>query len=718
MRPQARWAVVAAGLSGAAALGYEATFLRRLSVVVGGSAVASSLTLAAYMLGLGLGGALAGRRRIARPARAYAVLELLAVATVVAFPWVLPFVPGLAGAALVVPTAMLLGATWPVLVRGLRAPEAVAVYAANTAGAVAGVLLTTFVTLPSLGVRGAEVASMALGVVAATLAISTEAAVSDPPRSTGRPPRLLHGLLAAATGFTSLGLEVVWMRLASVGLGATVQTIGLVLAVFLAMLALGSLAGRTVPADPRAGAWIGAAALAVLALVGGFTFPLVPYGVAFAYDVLGPDGLFVGHVVLAALWMGGAPLASGFTFSALVRASARETTVGESASWMYALNTFGSMAGSLVVGLWMLPVLEPRTTLIVLSSGLAGLAVLGAYREGVGRRPTLLLAGTVVLATLFTPRWDARLYAVGVHLAISDFATRDVASIRSYADGDWELLSYDHGWTAAVAVGRSQRTGNVWLSINGKFDASTGDDMPTQELSGELPVALSPDPRRVGVVGLASGVTAGAVLRSSRVETLDLFELEPAVVSASHFFDHVNGRPLDDPRTTLHVEDARAALLRGGPPYDVLISEPSNPWITGVSSLFTEEYWRIARSRLAPDGVFCQWVQLYGLGPDAFRGLVRTFVAVFGDVWLYETIEGSDVLLIAGPPPPPGSPYVPRLGPDGVRRLAGFGWLNTDDHPRIEWEAPRWLHYATAADNSAAIDAAARATAPPARPPR
>lgn len=249
---------------------------------------------------------------------------------------------------------------------------------------------------------------------------------------------------------------------------------------------------------------------------------------------------------------------------------------------------------------------------------------------------------------------------------------------------------------------------NVWLSINGKFDASTGDDMPTQILSGTIPVTAARDPRRVAVVGLASGVTAGAVLDDPRVQSLTVFELEPSVVVASHFFDHANGRPLDDPRTTLVVDDARAVLERDPTRYDVIISEPSNPWISGISSLFTEEYWALGRSRLREGGVFCQWVQLYGMGPEEMRGLVRTFASVFGDVWLYETIPGSDVLLVAGAPPPPDAPVQPTLDPDGVRRLAGIGWLNTDDHPRVEWQAPRWLHYATADDNAALIEASAQ----------
>jgi len=312
-----------------------------------------------------------------------------------------------------------------------------------------------------------------------------------------------------------------------------------------------------------------------------------------------------------------------------------------------------------------------------------------------------------VVVAVWVPAWDARLYAVGVHLRISDFADPNVQAIRRFADEGWTLLMYDHGPTGAVAVGRSDRTGNVWLSVNGKVDASTGDDMPTQRLSGVLPVTASSNPESVLVVGLASGVTAGAVLEDPRVQSMTIVELEPAIIEASHHFDHVNGRPLDDPRTTLLVDDARAVLLRDGPLFDVIISEPSNPWISGVSNLFTHEYWTAARARLREGGVFCQWIQLYGLGPEEVRALTRAFVGVFGDAWLFETIAGSDVLLVAAPRLPDGVPMAPRLTPTQVRALAGEGWLNTDDHPRVEWRAPRYLHRSTAESNLRAIAAAA-----------
>ena len=137
--------------------------------------------------------------------------------------------------------------------------------------------------------------------------------------------------------------------------------------------------------------------------------------------------------------------------------------------------------------------------------------------------------------------------------------------------------------------------------------------------------------------------------------------------------------------------------------YTFIISEPSNPWITGVSNLFTAEYWALARGRLAPDGVMCQWVQLYALPPEALRGLIRTYLTQFPSTWMFETIPGADALLVSAPSLPDDLPLQPTLGPEGLALLAGRARLNTDDDPWVEFEAPRWLLRSTGALNQEMI---------------
>jgi len=696
--------------SGAVGLGYEVIWIRRLGLLLGGTAPASAFAIGGFMAGLAIGGPISSMigDRI-RTSRAYATLETLAALWAAAFPVLLsaglaavgPSPTGrwiLAGA-LLIPPAAALGATWPLLARRVGPALATRLYAANTAGAVFGVLGMTFLGLPTLGVRGAELCAAVLGLLIAAVALIAAPDPSSPPRTApGRGAPSWPILVASAVaGFSALGLEVVWMRLAAVALGSTVQTVGLVLAVFLATVAIGAAIGRVYPADPMRGLAGSLAALGALALVGAAGWGQLPYVVAWLYRIAGPEALLPGTIAIAIVGMGAAPIASGAAFSCAVRAL---PDLESRAAALYSANTLGCIAGSVVGGLWAIPTLEIRGSAIAFA-GIAALAGAWVLRRPWPLVPTLLLA-------VFLPAWDAKLYALGVHLRISDFADPSRASIQQFVDEGWELLAYDHGATGAVAIGRSTRSGNIWLSINGKVDASTGADMPTQILSGTLPVRMTPSPHEVLVVGLASGVTAGAVLEEPGVERLTILEIEPTVEKASHFFDHVNGRPLDDPRTTLHIADARAWLQRPGPLLDTIISEPSNPWITGVSSLFTLEYWQTARARLRPGGAMCQWVQLYGMGPAEFRGIIRTFQTVFPDTWLFETIEGSDILLIGGVASLPADlPLTPTLDPEGVRRLAGDGWLNTDDQPRVEWEAPGWLHYDSAPTNASLIREAA-----------
>jgi spermidine synthase len=175
-------------------------------------------------------------------------------------------------------------------------------------------------------------------------------------------------------------------------------------------------------------------------------------------------------------------------------------------------------------------------------------------------------------------------------------------------------------------------------------------------------------------------------------------------VRGSQWFVPENGDVLADPRTELVVDDARAWLARTSRTFPAIVSEPSNPWLAGVSSLFTREYWALARTRLEPGGVFVQWLQLYSLPSDAFRGLVRTFLSVFPQAWLFETIPGSDALLVAAGSLPPDLGIEPVLGPEGLAVLAGRARLHTDDDPWVELVAPHWLHASTGDSNQQLID--------------
>jgi spermidine synthase len=322
-----------------------------------------------------------------------------------------------------------------------------------------------------------------------------------------------------------------------------------------------------------------------------------------------------------------------------------------------------------------------------------------------------------------------------------------------------EVLFHRDGREATVTVARD----GPWLSmrVNGKVDASTRGDLETQRMLAHLGVLLHAGPRDVLVVGLASGITAGSVLTHAEVERVTCVEIEPAVVEASSWFRAWNGVALGDPRLELVVGDGRAHMARHPGAYDLVISEPSNPWIAGVADLFTREAFEAARGSLREGGVFVQWVQAYGLEPDDVRALARTFRSVFPDATLWATGRDlTDLALVGGSGVRRDLEGVRRVlrseGPaaqelrlagivrpvdltgrllaagEGMAGLAGEGPLLRDDHPWLEYTGPlhvrdvslygdnlrllrgartrpwRWFRLGSAAAQEAAIFHAAR----------
>jgi len=290
--------------------------------------------------------------------------------------------------------------------------------------------------------------------------------------------------------------------------------------------------------------------------------------------------------------------------------------------------------------------------------------------------------------------------------------------------GSQEIVYYRDGISSTVSVHREGN--NLFLRVNGKTDASTSGDMPTQLMLGHLPLLVHPAPREVAVIGLGAGVTAAAVAKHP-VTRLDVVEIEPAVVEASRFFTKVNDGVLGDPRVRTVLADGRNFLLTSSRRFDVIISEPSNPWIGGVASLFSREFFLLARERLRPGGLMLQWLQAYGLTPDDFRMVVRTFRSAFPATTVWN-IGGGDFRLLGAAEPvvvdlhrikgfdrlsAGAARDLDRIGlrdwagvlgfyilsEEDTARFAATGPLNTDDRLALEFSAPRALYLDTAAGN-------------------
>ena len=316
---------------------------------------------------------------------------------------------------------------------------------------------------------------------------------------------------------------------------------------------------------------------------------------------------------------------------------------------------------------------------------------------------------------------------------VMDFDDHSREGIMEFSVYDYQMLFYEEGLSTVVTVAQNRSSGNIWLANNGKIDASTTVDMPTQVLVTHLPALLADDPEDGVVIGLASGITLGAMTLHQDFENIEVVELEPTIVEASHFFDDYNHRPLEDPRVTAFANDGRNHLLLAAPEtYDVIICEPSNPWISGVSNLFTTEFFEMASQRLKPGGTWGQWIQLYGMDTSDLRSLLGTFADTYPHILLFSTIEDADVVLVASKAPldlsvdhverklaerpevaaeldlvdiPDAYTLLTRLQMDRDAILAFAGDIdrNTDDNMRVEFSAPRHLYTWTGQDNLTAL---------------
>jgi len=772
-------------LSGAAALVYESLWMRSFGLIFGGTTSAVAMVLAVFMGGLALGSALAARRPARDPLRAYGTIELAVGATALltlpllrALPWAYGLLvarSGISGAAesvgigllaalVLLPPTVLLGATVPVAMEFLaRAGTDVhagfgRLYLLNTLGGALGVAVAPFVLVPALGVRGTLVAAAGASLFVGGLArrwsreIGVPGARSEVPAplstagSASLPPAL-GPALAFASGAATFGIEVLWTRSYALVIGSSVFAFNLMLLAVLLGLALGTavyarLRDRVVRPARAVGLLFAFAFVAILA--GQWAIGVLPIAYLAALGAL-PVSFAAHQLAGFALCLGTMlPVTAvlGLTFPLLLHlVDPRGLGAQEASGRLYAWNTAGAIAGALAADL----VLVPRLGLQPPYLAFAGLLLAGglwALAASAGwRRPLQALVASLVLAVLAyaVPRWkpwDPVLVTSGVHRYGLEWAAQldSPRRLASWLRERRTLLFYREGLESVIAVLRPRGSERRFLSINGKTDAGSGrEDVVQQKFVAHVPMLLHEAPKRALVVGWGSGATAASVALYP-VESLECVEIEPAQWHAAPFFGDLNGRLGDDSRFRIVFRDARNHVLRSAVPYDVIVSEPSNAWISGVSNLFTREFHEAALARLAPRGIFAQWFHYYSLDPADVKVELKTFLTVFPHVslWLAPPVGpeggvknlGADLLLVGSREPHRldwgrlGRAFADRgIGSD-LRSTGVFGdpqtlaatwtmgrgelerWvedpqfpngtpLNTDDQPYVEFVAPR-----------------------------
>ncbi|MCM2256408.1 MAG: fused MFS/spermidine synthase, partial [Vicinamibacteria bacterium] len=693
------WRIAALLLgSGACALVYQVVWQREFRLIFGASTAASAAVLATFVAGLGAGALWLGPRadRSPSPLRLYARLEAAIALSAALTPFLLDAArtlylaaggtPALgtfggtlarlvaAALVLLVPT-FLMGGTLPAAARAatsaadVRRSHLALLYGLNTLGAVLGSALATFMLLEWLGTRATLWSACLLNLAIASVAwlvpvpaAADEAGAGPTALDDGGPavaPRRFVLAAAAVVGAVFFLMEIVWYRMLGPLLGGTVFSFGLVLALALFGVGVGgylySQLGAQRPATLErfaTSAAMEATGLAIAFALGDriALWTLTTRGsTALGFEAsLLQWGLVAGVVVLPAA------IAAGWQFPLLVALLGRgRRALGQDVGHAYAWNTAGAVAGSLLGGFGLLPVLGApgtwRLAALTLLALAAAAALLGRGR-GSSLRPAAAV-GVVAVGLLAAdgpgPGW--RHSGVGAGRATA-LPADGPNGVEGWLREQRAALAWEReGLESSVALVRRQGLAFV---INGKIDGHATLDAPTQVMAALLPVLIEPRVPRVSfVIGLGTGSSAGWLGSVPGVERVDVAELEPAILDVARVLAPVNQAVLDNPRVRVQIGDARELLLASRESYDLIFSEPSNPYRAGIASLFTREFYRAAAQRLAAGGVFVQWLQAYEVDADTVRSAYATLATEFAEVETWRTHR--DLLLVARQQPAP-----------------------------------------------------------------
>jgi spermidine synthase len=728
-------------LSGFAGLAYQSVWSHYLGLTLGHAAYAQTLVLAIFMGGMAVGAWGASRYSVRwrQLILGYAIVEGVIGLCGLAFH---PFFAGYTGlsqqtilpmlgnptlahgyqwlsaALIIAPQSILLGATFPLMSAGLirampnqHGEVLGGLYFSNSLGAACGALATTFVLLPLVGLPGTVMTAGLLNIVVALFAwlvakqlderhlapvyAAGTSEQADPGSGTPREAqdhpelrRLGRILLwsTAVSGAASFVYEVGWVRLLNQALGTTIHSFELMLAAFILGLAFGGLWIRKRAASIAepvryvgyVQVWMAVAALLSIPVftqsfhwVGWIMEGLARTGTGYTMYELATAAISL-LVMFPAAFLAGMTLPL-FTL-ALLRGGAGERAIGR----IYAANTLGAIAGVALAMHVLIPVMGVRlaVTFAAVVDGLVGVYLLRMVNPARLTRPVAASAFVLVAAIAFGVlygRPDPLAQASGV------FRTG-----RAALDQTTRVDYLRDGKTATVAV---YSAGDLrTISTNGKPDASLTplDKAPTPDeitmiMAGALPLALHPDPKRVAIIGWGSGLTTHTLLGSPVPEVVDTIEIERAMVDGASLYGERVARAYIDPRSNIRIEDARTFFSTGRRTYDAIISEPSNPWVSGVASLFTQEFYAFLKRHLDDDGVLVQWVHTYEIDDALLGTMMAALVAEFPYADLYLT-NSVDLLIVARKTPGPDGPSdLSRHGPQLVAELRRVGLASTEE---------------------------------------
>lgn len=659
--------------SGFSALCYQVIWIRLLGLSIGMTSAAVGAVLAAVFLGMALGAWLTSRlpQRWSASLRTFALVEvvvgccaLLLLPLLLNLDQLMAQFPSLGSQLwfrfavvtllLAIPAAGL-GAAYPLLASVLSSRQGGlgehlgALYAMHTSGAVLGALLVAFLLIPMWGLDGALYVAVAMNLLAALLALMLHRGVvagefrlaADLHADKSRQPLALAALLA--TGFTSVAVEIAWIKYLAIYIEATFYGYAILLALFLGGMALGAWASRRLLAHHRvAPQWLatGLLLLALSMIISRIALGLIPATDTYLDSLQLGDSLY-NTLRYAAVLV--AMLPTVFLFGvlfplALTLYCGNAPSVTASAGKAYAANTLAGLAGAVLTALWLIPHYGTDTLLLLMTLLVMLFALPFAPLIGNRNRRHLFIfaAASIAIAAPLLPGIDFR--QMLLCMECSEGLYRQ--------GGKPEFLYLKEGKSGVVSLVTYDGS-NIILENNGLQESRIIPGYPNRSevLLAMLPYYLKADAKNAFVVGFGGGMTS-EVLATTPLQSLRIVELEPAIVEAIASLKGGNLSLLQDPRVSLEFNDARNTLLLEPWRYDLIVSQPSHPWRAGSAAVFTREYFRIVHSRLQHGGVFVQWLNLSRMDATTLRAVLRAFYEEFPQGAVFSNRTAPDLFLV------------------------------------------------------------------------
>lgn len=694
-------------LSGATGLIYQVSWFKYLSLFLGNTTYAQTIVLSTFLGGLAIGNYFIGKKidYIKNQLFVYGLIELIIGVYCLVFPTIISVSENvfyqlsseeflvnnqiiyllikfiISTSVMILPT-ILMGGTLPTLtkyftekIESIR-KENGSLYFLNSFGAVVGVFFAGFILIKNFGIDTtiliAAILNLFIGIISIILSsLKVKVDASDITKEesityekfniekniTNRLLKILI-LTAGLSGFSSLSYEVLWTRILISIFGSSTYSFSLMLIAFISGITVGSFivtSNFISKFNPVKLIIYSQFFIALTITLSLFIIPILPYhfwkiSTLFSKTEAAFNLFLILEFAILLLLMFIPTIFMGMTLPLIVEVLARtKNLIGYSVGTVFSVNTTGNVLGAVTAGLILIPLFGIKDSFIIsiFINITAILLILLNYSRTISIKTKLLYSlstGLLIILILYIPDANKEINTLGVFRRLNDSPPQTYQDYKRFFQAR-DLIFYKEGTGVNVAVIQTKDSIHQRiLIINGKPDASSFGDLPTQYLLGHIPMMLHPEPKNIFVIGYGSGSTIGAVLNYEPQKVV-CAEISKEVLQTSELFSDVNENCLNDPRLQVIIEDAQSYLKLTRQKFDVIISEPSNPWIAGIGNLFSKEYFERCKYSLKESGIMAQWFHIYEMDDEVLSLVISTFYSVFPYVQIWGGVEGDLILV-------------------------------------------------------------------------